>query len=142
MFVDAWGGIRKEYLAEGEKMILDNYQMVAMTATADYTIRKHGNLKTTLFGGEALVIEITGPGTVYFQTKEPDGVCQGARPVHARQGRRLLRIYARIPGFSAFVHRRARGTATARSSIGRMDQRALRARTTCHAGPGEPARRV
>ena len=69
MFVDAWGGIRKEYLAEGEKMILDNYQMVALTATADYTIRKHGNLKTTLFGGEALVIEIAGPGTVYFQTK-------------------------------------------------------------------------
>ncbi len=30
---------------------------------------KHGSLKTTLFGGDALVIEIVGPGIVYLQTK-------------------------------------------------------------------------
>ena len=53
----------------GEKMILDNYQLVALSSTADYRVTKHGSFKTTLFGGEALVIEITGPGTVYFQTK-------------------------------------------------------------------------
>ena len=69
VFVDAWGGIRSEQLAEGEKMILDNYQLVALEGTANYTIRKHGSLKTTLFGGEALVIEVTGPGIVYYQTK-------------------------------------------------------------------------
>ena len=30
---------------------------------------KHGNLKTTVFGGEALLLEITGPGMVFIQTK-------------------------------------------------------------------------
>ena len=69
MFVNAWGGIIKTQLESGEKMILDNYQLVALNSTADYKVTKHGNLKTTLFGGEALVIEITGPGTVYIQTK-------------------------------------------------------------------------
>ena len=69
MFVNAWGGIFKTELAPGEKMIVDNYQLVAMSATADYRVAKHGNLKTTLFGGEALVVEVTGPGTVYMQTK-------------------------------------------------------------------------
>ncbi len=69
MFVNAWGGIIKKELDAGERMILDNYQLVAMTATAQYKVTKHGGFKTTLFGGEALVIEITGPGTVYIQTK-------------------------------------------------------------------------
>jgi uncharacterized protein (TIGR00266 family) len=69
MFVNAWGGILKKELASGEKMILDNYQLVALSATADYRVTKHGSLKNTLFGGDALVIEIIGPGTVYLQTK-------------------------------------------------------------------------
>ena len=69
MFVNAWGGIVEKNLEQGEKMILDNYQLVALSSTADYRVTKHGSFKTTLFGGEALVIEITGPGTVYIQTK-------------------------------------------------------------------------
>ncbi len=69
MFVNAWGGIIQKQLKDGEKMILDNYQLVAMTSTATYNVTKHGGFKTTLFGGETLVIEITGPGTVYIQTK-------------------------------------------------------------------------
>ena len=69
MFVNAWGGILKQELASGEKMILDNYQLVALSATANYRVTKHGSLKTTLFGGDALVLEIVGPGIVYLQTK-------------------------------------------------------------------------
>ncbi len=69
MFVNAWGGIIQKQLKDGEKMILDNYQLVAMTSGASYNVTRHGGLKTTIFGGETLVIEITGPGTVYIQTK-------------------------------------------------------------------------
>ncbi len=69
MFVNAWGGILKKELQSGDKMILDNYQLVALSSTTGYRVTKHGSLKTSLFGGEALVMEIIGPGTVYFQTK-------------------------------------------------------------------------
>ena len=69
MFVNAWGGIIQKELKDGEKMILDNYQLVAMTSSASYNVTRHGGFKTTIFGGETLVIEITGPGTVYIQTK-------------------------------------------------------------------------
>ena len=69
MFVNAWGGIIIKELKDGEKMIIDNYQLVAMSSSATYKVTKHGGFKTTLFGGEALVIEITGPGKVYIQTK-------------------------------------------------------------------------
>ena len=69
IFVNAWGGILDTTLQAGEKMIIDNYQLVALSSTASYRVTKHGNFKTTLFGGEALVMEIIGPGTVYIQTK-------------------------------------------------------------------------
>jgi len=69
MFVNAWGGIISTKLEAGEKMIIDNYQLVAMSSTVEYRVRKHGSLKNTIFGGEALVLEIIGPGTVYLQTK-------------------------------------------------------------------------
>ena len=69
MFVNAWGGILLAELKPGEKMILDNYQLVALSSSASYRVTRHGGMKTTLFGGEALVIEITGPGKVYMQTK-------------------------------------------------------------------------
>ncbi|MCV0401079.1 MAG: TIGR00266 family protein [Nitrosopumilus sp.] len=69
IFVNAWGGILETKLNPGEKMTIDNYQLVALSSTASYRVVKHGSYKTTLFGGEALVMEITGPGTVYIQTK-------------------------------------------------------------------------
>jgi len=69
IFVNAWGGILETTLQAGEKMIIDNYQLVALSSTASYRVTKHGSFKTTLFGGEALVMEIIGPGTVYIQTK-------------------------------------------------------------------------
>jgi len=69
MFVNAWGGIIQKTLQPGERMLLDNYQLVALSSTAGYRVTKHGSLKTSIFGGEALVMEIVGPGTVYIQTK-------------------------------------------------------------------------
>jgi len=69
IFVNGWGGIVSAQLQPGERMILDNYQLVALSSTAEYRVTKHGSFKTTLFGGEALVLEIKGPGTVYMQTK-------------------------------------------------------------------------
>lgn len=69
MFVNAWGGIIQKILQPGERMLLDNYQLVALSSTAGYKVTKHGSLKTSIFGGEALVMEIVGPGTVYIQTK-------------------------------------------------------------------------
>ena len=69
IFVNAWGGILETKLNPGEKMIVDNYQLVALSSTASYRVTKHGSFKTTLFGGEALVMEIIGPGIVYIQTK-------------------------------------------------------------------------
>jgi uncharacterized protein (AIM24 family) len=39
-----------------------------------YDVRKAGNSwKTTMLGGEGLVVEVGGPGRFYFQTRSPGG---------------------------------------------------------------------
>lgn len=69
VFVNAYGGIIKKELTDGEKIMLDNYHLVALSENANYKVTKFGGLKSTILGGEGLVTEIIGPGTVYFQTK-------------------------------------------------------------------------
>jgi uncharacterized protein (TIGR00266 family) len=69
LFVNAYGGIIQKNLKDNEKMILDNHHLVALSENSNYRVIKFGGLKTTILGGEGLVTEITGPGSVYFQTK-------------------------------------------------------------------------
>jgi uncharacterized protein (TIGR00266 family) len=69
MFVNAYGAIIHKQLQNGERMVLDNYHLVALSENASYKVTKLQGLKTTVLGGEGLVTEITGPGSVYFQTK-------------------------------------------------------------------------
>ena len=75
LFVNAYGGIIKKDLGDNEKMILDNHHLVALSENSNYRVMKFGGLKTTILGGEGFVTEVTGPGSVYFQTKNiPDFV--------------------------------------------------------------------
>lgn len=69
LFVNAYGGIVGKELMPGEKMTIDNYHLVALSEQSTYNVIKVGGMKTTILGGEGLATEITGPGLVYFQTK-------------------------------------------------------------------------
>ncbi len=69
LFANAYGGIMKKDLAPGEKMTVDNYHLVAIGEQVRYNVIKVGGMKTTILGGEGLATECTGPGPVYFQTK-------------------------------------------------------------------------
>ncbi|HSB57628.1 MAG TPA: TIGR00266 family protein [Nitrosopumilaceae archaeon] len=69
IFCNAYGGIIEKHLKPGEKILIDNYHLVALHENMDYKVSQFGGLKNTILGGEGLVTEITGPGTVFFQTK-------------------------------------------------------------------------
>lgn len=69
MFLNAYGGIIHKQLAAGEKMMIDNYHLVALSDQATYRVTKVGGMKTTILGGEGLATEVMGPGSIYFQTK-------------------------------------------------------------------------
>jgi uncharacterized protein (TIGR00266 family) len=69
LFANAYGGIIRKDLAAGEKMTVDNYHLVAIGEQVRYNVIKVGGMKTTILGGEGLATECSGPGSVYFQTK-------------------------------------------------------------------------
>ena len=69
IFLNAYGGIIHRQLAAGDKIMIDNYHLVALTDQATYRVTKVGGMKTTILGGEGLATEVTGPGSLYFQTK-------------------------------------------------------------------------
>ena len=69
LFLNAYGGIIEKQIEQGEKLLLDNYHLVALSESAGYKVIKVGGMKTTILGGEGLATEVAGPATVYFQTK-------------------------------------------------------------------------
>lgn len=69
LFLNTFGAIDKHTLNPGEKMIVDNFHLVAFSDTCQYKVTKFGGLKETILGGEGFVTEIMGPGEIYIQTK-------------------------------------------------------------------------
>jgi len=69
VWINSYGAVEKLELAPGEKMTVDNFHFVAMDSTVSWRVRKFGGIKSFIFGGEGIVIEITGPGRVYVQTR-------------------------------------------------------------------------
>jgi uncharacterized protein (TIGR00266 family) len=68
LFLNAYGGIIHKQMAAGEKITIDNYHLVALSDQSTYRVTKVGGMKTAILGGEGLATEITGPGSLYFQT--------------------------------------------------------------------------
>jgi len=69
LFINTFGAIDRHVLGQGQKLIVDNFHLVAFSDTCTYRVTKFGGLKETLLGGEGLVTEITGPGEILIQTK-------------------------------------------------------------------------
>ncbi|MEM1965206.1 MAG: TIGR00266 family protein [Candidatus Caldarchaeum sp.] len=71
LFINTFGALEKISLRPGEELIVDNFHLAAFSDSCSYEVRKFGSLKSTLLGGEGLVVAVRGPGDVYVQTKNP-----------------------------------------------------------------------
>jgi uncharacterized protein (TIGR00266 family) len=69
IFVNAYGGVVKREVKNGERIVIDNYHLVAMDGNTNYRVVKIGSWKTFLLGGEGLGIEVVGPSTLYIQSR-------------------------------------------------------------------------
>ncbi|MEZ0319759.1 MAG: TIGR00266 family protein [Pyrobaculum sp.] len=69
VWVSAYGAVEKIELGPGQSVIVDNNHFVAMPATMRWRTRKLGGVKSFLFGGEGIVMEVEGPGVLYIQTR-------------------------------------------------------------------------
>jgi uncharacterized protein (TIGR00266 family) len=72
LLVSSYGAIQAVDLAAGQSYVVDTGHMVGWEDGVSYEVHKVGNWKSTLLGGEGLVVQLTGPGRVYFQTRSPD----------------------------------------------------------------------
>ncbi len=71
LFYCAYGGVVEKQV-EGA-FTVDTGHVVAWEPTLEYAIRGMGGLKQTLFSGEGLVMEFTGQGKLYLQTRHMAG---------------------------------------------------------------------
>ncbi len=67
-FISTFGALEEIELS-GDKIIVDNGNLVGFTSGLNYEVKKIGGLKSFIFGGEGLVYEISGHGKVYIQTR-------------------------------------------------------------------------
>ena len=74
LLVSSYGAIYERTLASGEKYIVDSSHLVAFDATIQAVPRTAGGFKATLLSGEGLVVELTGPGRLYIQTRSPQAL--------------------------------------------------------------------
>ncbi len=72
VFLSSYGAIHEIDLEAGQKYIVDTGHMVAFAEGVRYSVKRVGGLKSTLFSGEGLVCELTGPGKIFIQTRSAD----------------------------------------------------------------------
>lgn len=71
LVVASYGAIHGIDLAPGQRYIVDTGHMVGWEEGVSYEVRKVGNWKSTMLSGEGFVVELTGPGRIYMQTRSP-----------------------------------------------------------------------
>ncbi len=71
VLVSSYGAIYEKTLASGERYIVDSTHLVAFDGTMGVTAKTVGGFKSTMLSGEGLVVELTGPGKLYLQTRSP-----------------------------------------------------------------------
>jgi len=72
VFLSSYGAIHEIDLEPGQKYIVDNGHMVAFAEGIGWKVRRLGGLKSTLFSGEGIVCEFTGPGRILVQSRSED----------------------------------------------------------------------
>ncbi len=72
LIIAAYGAIEEIELGPGERFTVDTGHLVTFTEDIGFDVRKVGGWKSTLFSGEGLVVDLTGPGKLTLQTRSQD----------------------------------------------------------------------
>lgn len=69
VYFNSFGAIKAIPIQPGQTVTVDTGHVVAFESTVQYTVNKVGGMKSLAFGGEGLVMNFTGQGTVWIQTR-------------------------------------------------------------------------
>lgn len=72
LLLSSFGAIHEMNLQPGQAYTVDTGHLVAFSEGVGFQIRRVGGMKSTLFSGEGLVVDLTGPGRVLMQTRSSD----------------------------------------------------------------------
>jgi len=72
LVLSSYGAIHTMDLAQGQVHTVDTGHLVAFTEGMGFKVRRIGGITSTLFSGEGLVVDLTGPGRVLMQTRSTD----------------------------------------------------------------------
>jgi len=72
LLITSYGAIRAIDLAAGEQYIVDTGHLVSFDERVNYKVKKVAGWKSTLFSGEGLIAEMTGPGRLTMQSRSQD----------------------------------------------------------------------
>lgn len=72
LIVSSYGAIHKVSLQPGRTYTVDTGHIVAFGSGLQYNVRKVGSWKSTIFGGEGLVVDFAGAGDLYLQTRSAE----------------------------------------------------------------------
>jgi len=86
VFLSSYGAIHEIDLAPGQKYVVDTGHMVAFDQSVRYGVKRVGGLKSTLFSGEGLVCELTGPGKIMIQSRSADAFLAWLIPQIPKRG--------------------------------------------------------
>jgi len=69
LIVSSYGAIHPIELAAGQSYIIDTGHLVTFEEHMQYDVKKVAGWKSTMFSGEGLVAELTGPGKLTLQSR-------------------------------------------------------------------------
>ncbi len=80
LIFSSYGAIHEKNLAAGEKYRVDTGHLVAFSDGMGFEVKKVGGMKSTLFSGEGLIVELTGAGRLLMQTRSTDAFLSWLNP--------------------------------------------------------------
>jgi len=72
LIISSFGAIHPMELGAGEKFVVDTGHLVTFDESIDFHVKKVAGWKSTLFSGEGLVVDLTGPGKINLQSRSQD----------------------------------------------------------------------
>jgi uncharacterized protein (TIGR00266 family) len=72
LLLSSYGAIHEANLDANQSITVDTGHLVAFSDRIGFKVRAVGGLKSTLFSGEGLVVDLTGPGKMLLQTRSQD----------------------------------------------------------------------
>jgi uncharacterized protein (TIGR00266 family) len=86
LLLSSYGAIHEMDLAGTETYTVDTGHLVAFTDGMGFEVRSVGGLKSTVFSGEGMVVDLTGPGRVILQTRSEDAFLSWLLPKLPKPG--------------------------------------------------------